>query len=170
MAVMSISMANLGKLKSVNLNDNQITDISAFKKMSNAFALSLSGNCASDISMLPKTITVDLGDQKPAGHCTAADFPPDAFSFTAKTGVVASTVVESNPIIVGGINVPAVISITGGEYRINGEAYTKVAGGSVNKGDKVQVRHTASAKAKTSMTSKLTIGGVLGKFTSTTAP
>ena len=94
---------------------------------------------------------------------------PNAFSFATKTGVVKSKPVESDVIKVSGINAATAISITGGEYRINGGTYTSAAG-TVKNADTVQIRHTASASAKTSVTSTLTIGGVKATFTSTTAP
>ena len=94
---------------------------------------------------------------------------PNAFSFATKTGVVKSKPVESDVIKVIGINAATAISITGGDYRINGGTYTSAAG-TVKNADTVQVRHTASASAKTSVTSTVTIGGVKATFTSTTAP
>ena len=99
----------------------------------------------------------------------AKDTTPDAFAFATKTGVVKSKPVESDVIKVSGINAATAISISGGEYRINGGTYTSVAG-AVKNADTVQVRHTASASAKTSVTSTVTIGGVKATFTSTTAP
>ena len=99
----------------------------------------------------------------------AKDTTPDAFAFATKTGVVKSKPVESDVIKVSGINAATAISITGGEYRINGGTYTSAAG-TVKNADTVQIRHTASASAKTSVTSTVTIGGVKATFTSTTAP
>ena len=99
----------------------------------------------------------------------AKDTTPDAFAFATKTGVVKSKPVESDVIKVIGINAATAISITGGDYRINGGTYTSAAG-TVKNADTVQVRHTASASAKTSVTSTVTIGGVKATFTSTTAP
>ena len=99
----------------------------------------------------------------------AKDTTPDAFAFATKTGVVKSKPVESDVIKVSGINAATAISITGGDYRINGGTYTSAAG-TVKNADTVQIRHTASASAKTSVTSTVTIGGVKATFTSTTAP
>jgi uncharacterized delta-60 repeat protein len=98
----------------------------------------------------------------------AADTTPDAFSFTAQTGATAGTVVTSNSITVAGINSPATVSITGGEYSVNGGAYTG-AGGTVSVGNTVAVRVTASSTAGAQVTATLTIGGVSGAFNVTTA-
>lgn len=95
------------------------------------------------------------------------DTTPDAFSFTAQVGVGLSAMVESNAITISGINTPTSISISGGDYSVNGGAYTFVAA-TVKNGDKVQLRHTASASFAGSVTTTLTIGGVSSSFKSTT--
>lgn len=58
---------------------------------------------------------------------STADTTPDNFAFTDQTNVALSTVIESSAITVSGINAAAAISVTGGEYSINGGAYTSVA-------------------------------------------
>ena len=99
----------------------------------------------------------------------AQDTTPAAFTFTAQTGVALSSVATSNTITVAGINSAANISIAGGTYSKNGGAYTAVAG-TVNNGDTVTLRQTASASYSTSTTATLTIGGVSGAFNVTTLP
>jgi serine protease len=96
-----------------------------------------------------------------------ADTTPDAFSFTAQTGAALSAVVTSNTITVAGINAPSTISIAGGAYSVNGGAYMAAAG-TVNNGDTVTVRQTASGSNSTTTTATLTIGGVNGAFSVTT--
>jgi len=96
-----------------------------------------------------------------------ADTTPDAFTFTDQTGVALSTVIESAVITVSGINIAAAISVTGGEYSINGGAWTSTAG-TVTNGQTVKVRHTSSAANATATNTVLTIGGVIDTFTSTT--
>jgi hypothetical protein len=97
----------------------------------------------------------------------AADTTPTAFSFTDVTDAELDTEQVSNIITVGGINTTTPISVTGGEYAINGGAYTAVAGSVVN-GDTVTVRHTSSADEDTDTDTVLTIGGIADTFTSTT--
>ena len=78
--------------------------------------------------------------------------------------------VESNAITISGINAPTSISVSSGSsYSINGSVYATAAG-TVKNADKVQVRHTSSTKPKTTVTTILSIGGVSGKFVSTTKP
>src|SRR5262245_54102132 len=55
------------------------------------------------------------------------DTRPDAFAFTAQSGVEPSTVVTSNEVTISGINAAASVAITGGEYSINGGAFTNAA-------------------------------------------
>jgi len=95
------------------------------------------------------------------------DYTPDAFSFTAQTGVALTTVVTSNPITVAGINTVSPISIVGGTYSVNGGTYTAVAG-TVNNGDTVTLKQTSSGSYGTLTTATLTIGGVAGAFDVTT--
>ena len=97
----------------------------------------------------------------------ASDTTPDAFSFADQFSVALSTLVTSAPITVAGINAAAPISVTGGEYSINGGAFTSAAG-TVTNGQQVRVRHTSSGANSASVNTTLTIGGVSDTFTSTT--
>lgn len=97
------------------------------------------------------------------------DTTPDAFSFTDQTNVARSTVITSAPITVAGIDAPANISVTGGEYSINGGAFTSSPGvGTVVNGDQIRARNTSSGSYSTAVNTAVTIGGVSDTFTSTT--
>jgi hypothetical protein len=96
-----------------------------------------------------------------------ADVIPDAFAFSDQTGVGILSTCTSNAVVVAGINGPAAISITGGEYSVNGGAWTSAPGTVVN-GDSVRVRHTAAAAYETQTDTVLDIGGVTDTFSSTT--
>ena len=85
----------------------------------------------------------------------------------AQTGVPLNTLVTSSEINVAGINAPSPVSITGGQYSVNGGVYTS-ATGTVNNGDSVRVQLMSSASYATTKTAKLTIGGVNGTFSVTT--
>jgi uncharacterized delta-60 repeat protein len=97
------------------------------------------------------------------------DTVPNAFSFVDQTNLPVNAEVTSNPITVGGINAPAAISITGGEYSINGAAFTSAAG-TVTNGAEVRVRAIASSNYSTTVSATLTIGGVSDTFSLTTKP
>lgn len=97
-----------------------------------------------------------------------SDTTPNAFSFSSVSSASAGSTQTSNAVTIGGINAAAPISITGGSYNINGGSYTS-ASGSVNNGDSVTVRVTASSTAGASITATLTVGGISGSFKVTTA-
>jgi hypothetical protein len=96
---------------------------------------------------------------------------PYAFTFTPRTEVPLGTTIVSNPITVTGISYPTSIAINaGGEYEINGSNTWIGTAGTVSPGDTVMVRLTSSVNYSTSSSATLTIGGVSGTFTVTTAP
>lgn len=100
----------------------------------------------------------------------ASDTTPDPFSFTNVTNASPSTLYESNPITVAGINAPTPISVSvGGQYSKNSGAWTS-ANGTVVVGDVVLVRRESSADPETPVNATLTIGGEAATFTITTAP
>ncbi|MFL6600961.1 MAG: hypothetical protein ACJ8R9_06475, partial [Steroidobacteraceae bacterium] len=95
------------------------------------------------------------------------DTTPSAFSFASQSGTALSTAVTSAPVIISGINSNAPVSITGGEYSIDGGPYT-AAPGSVSNNQTIQVRVTSSQQFSTSLTAVLTVGAVSVSFTATT--
>jgi hypothetical protein len=124
---------------------------------------------SANASVAPETDI--MGNSRPLGagvdmgvyEKVPEDLIPDQFTFTDQTGVALSTVIESNGITVTGINVSTAISITGGEYSINGGAYTS-ASGTVENGQTVRVRQTSSALYSTTTNATLTIGGMSDTF------
>jgi len=100
---------------------------------------------------------------------TLADAIPEAFSFTPATNVVPNSDSLSNAITVSGIEVATAISITGGEYSINGGAFTSAAG-TVANGQTVAVKAVAPATTETTQEVAVTIGGVSGIYSVTTVP
>lgn len=97
----------------------------------------------------------------------SADTTPDAFTFTAQTGVALSTMATSNSVTISGIDAPASISIANGEYSINGGGFT-TSSGTITNGQSVVVRRTSSGSGSTTVTAVLTVGGVNGTFSVTT--
>lgn len=96
------------------------------------------------------------------------DDVPDQFTFTDQFNVVAGSERTSNAITVTGIDAPADITVTDGTYSINGGAFTADPG-TVNNGDSVRARHTASGSDSTTVDTVIDIGGVTDTFSSTTA-
>ncbi len=101
----------------------------------------------------------------------ASDTVPDAYdTFTDQFNVTPSSVRTSNSVTPTGYDAAAAISVSGGdtEYSLDGGAWTNVTG-TINPGQSLRLRHTASASASTTVTSNVLIGGVAADFASTTA-
>ncbi len=96
------------------------------------------------------------------------DSTPNAFTFTDQIDVAQNTLITSDSITVAGINFPSAISVTGGEYEINGSDSWSSAASTVNNSNTVRVRHTSSGNYVTQTNTILTIGGVSDTFSSTT--
>ena len=96
----------------------------------------------------------------------AADGTPGAFTFSDQTGVEPGATVKSDAVTIAGIEAPASISVTGGEYSIGCTASFTSAGGTIANDETVCVRHTAGSFGETTTTT-LTVGGVADAFSST---
>jgi len=95
------------------------------------------------------------------------DTTPNAFSFPEKTAVARSELLTSSEILITGINASASVSITGGEYSIDGDGFRSAAG-TVTNNQTIRVRLTPSSEFSTSTSAVLTVGGVSATFTVTT--
>ncbi|MBA4285858.1 MAG: hypothetical protein C0434_10045, partial [Xanthomonadaceae bacterium] len=96
------------------------------------------------------------------------DRVPDPFSFPSVTDAATTSVETSAAIVVSGINTSSPISVAGGSYSINGAPFVTAAG-SVTQGQSVRVQQTAASAASVTSVATLTIGGVSGTFSVTTA-
>lgn len=97
----------------------------------------------------------------------APDTTPNAYSYTATSNAEPSAVITSAPVTITGIDAATPVSVTGGEYSINGGAFTSVAG-TITSGQTITIRLTAPAANSTSTSAQLTVGGVAATFTVTT--
>ena len=91
----------------------------------------------------------------------------NAFSFAPQTGVPLSSEIQSNTISVFGNDYGVPISITGGQYSVNGYPFTS-APGIVQAGAIVQVQVLSSGSPSTSTSCTLTIDSQSATFTVTT--
>ncbi len=96
-----------------------------------------------------------------------ADTQPNAFEFDFKSDQPLNTIVESEAMIVTGINSETALSIADGFYSKNGEEYTD-ADGEVVLGDSIKIKHYSDNGYYGKQKSTLTIGGVEGSFSSYT--
>lgn len=90
------------------------------------------------------------------------------FTFDAQDGVPITTLITSNAITVRGVNCPAAISVTSGEYSVNGGAFTAAAG-TVVLGDVVRLRVLSAADYLQTTSAIVNIGGVITNFNVKTA-
>jgi alpha-tubulin suppressor-like RCC1 family protein len=86
---------------------------------------------------------------------------PDPFAFTPRYFIPLGAQVESNPVRLTGIFAPSPISITGGEYSINGGAFTS-ANGTALDNDVLVVRVVAAPTVETTTSATLFAGGPAG--------
>lgn len=98
---------------------------------------------------------------------TPPDFIPNQFNFLDFTWQLLNTLVESNPILITGINTGSLISITGWEYRIWTGSY-KTSTWLIYSWNTLSVRNTTSSSELSSVNTIVTIGWISDTFTSTT--
>lgn len=92
------------------------------------------------------------------------DTTPAAFNFAGRINVVPDTLIESGPVVISAISGPAPISVTGGEYSIEGGAYASSAG-TVANGQTVRIRVQSPAESAGSVSATLSVGSVSAAFT-----
>jgi len=91
------------------------------------------------------------------------DTTPEAFIVNDVDDAEPESLVESHGVVVTGINTATPISITGGEYSIDGASYTRTAG-VISPDQSVRLRLATPAQFNSSIEASLTIGGVSGIF------
>ncbi|VUD47952.1 Subtilisin BL [Thalassocella blandensis] len=94
----------------------------------------------------------------------AEDSVPDTFNFTVLTDQSIDTVIESEAITISGINTPTPISVSSGEYSINGGAFVGTDG-VVENGSTVIVRLTTGPEYSQFNSISLDVGGETAAFT-----
>jgi len=101
------------------------------------------------------------------GRGGKTDTTPSQFNFIDQADVALNTLFNANNIAITGINSATTISISGGEYAINGGAF-RVSSSTVNNNDTVAVRQTSSGNYSTASNAALTVGNISDTFTVTT--
>ncbi|OGU06022.1 MAG: hypothetical protein A2075_22625 [Geobacteraceae bacterium GWC2_58_44] len=118
---------------------------------------------------------VYYGDRNPGSYvwpvAGGALFPPVnapmSFVIAPQTGIAPGATAISNSITVSGLNAPVSIFVSGGQYSINGGAFTSEPGTVVN-GSTVRVSLTSVADVGQVSSATLTIGDVSRTFSVTT--
>lgn len=98
---------------------------------------------------------------------TPPDGTPNPYSFDPVIDAELDTLYESEVVTPDGYNIPIIITIADGEYRLNGGAWTS-ADGIMNPGDTLQVRRNSSTDYDTEVITTPTAGGVSADFSITT--
>jgi len=95
------------------------------------------------------------------------DTSPDAFSFTNVSEQERASEATSNTVIIEGINTPTAISITGGEYSIDGSDFSNLPGTVTNQ-QTISIRLLSSASYSTTSDATITVGDMSAVFSATT--
>lgn len=99
----------------------------------------------------------------------ALDYTPTAPAFAAVQEVARGSLQTSGSVTLGGLDTVIGIKVSGGEYALNGGAFTALPG-VVQAGDTLRLRHTSAADFLTATVTTITLGQVSSSFSSTTLP
>jgi hypothetical protein len=172
---------NVGAL---NNRPNQPTDQSSWYGVvqmdaNNALLLGGVGGCVG-VNICGNSGTVTSPDQAVVAKVRlVTNTTPNQFAFNPATvtNQALSATVTSNPVTITGINSAAPISVSGGPgsaYSIGCNGTFNSANGTINNGQTVCVRHTASSSPNTTVSTTLNVGPaaapVSASFSSTTVP
>lgn len=91
------------------------------------------------------------------------DTTPDDFVLATKDGVELGVWVESDSIVIKGINQPTSVQVTNGEYSISGGAF-RSSSSQITAGQTIAVRTHAPNSFSTSTKATVTIGGIARTF------
>ncbi len=122
-----------------------------------------------------ETYTYDeVGNRLTSEVTFTPDTTPDPFAFENISNVAPNTLVESNTITISGINTPASLSISGGEYAVSADngatwsPYSNDTPATVTDNTLVKVRQMSAGTYAATTVITITIGGVSSPFSVTT--
>lgn len=96
-------------------------------------------------------------------------YEPSGFSFVTQNGVPTDTVISSNVVTIKGNQFPAPITISNGEYSIDGGAFTAgQSSDTLKPGQTLQLQQTSASTNSTSNVTTVTVGGFTTTFTTVT--
>jgi hypothetical protein len=99
---------------------------------------------------------------------TTPDMTPDDVVIATIANAATGSVQTSQTVTITGIAVPTPVTVTGGEYSIGCTDTFTSAPGTINNGETICLRHTASAAFLTVTTTTVTIGTETISFSTTT--
>ena len=137
-------------------------DLSTTDATVNRFAANFQIECEGSVNHVHGEIrynsAVPISRDLPPG-----DSSPDPFALQAQMPVGAGALVESNAIVLYGVNAAVPLSITGGEYSLNGSPFTSQSGVGAQLG-RIVVRARAPTAPGATAQAILTAGGVSAVF------
>jgi len=111
-----------------------------------------------------KNTAITVGDSAPVTwsvtNVLVADSSPEFFNILDVTGAAVSTLTNSNPITITGINVPATVTTTNGaQISVNGGAFVN-SPTTINNNQTLRVRLTSSADFGGVVSTNVTVGNL----------
>ena len=123
---------------------------------------------AASVGLTTTHATLTIGDiSSDFVVTTHADITPDEFVFDAQTDVPFDALIESNSVTISGIDEPVSISITGGEYSIDGAGFTPEEG-VIEAGESARLRMRSASTFGRTTTATLVVGDTSADFKVTT--
>ena len=106
-------------------------------------------------------------DQDGNGEADPFDLTPNSFEFEQQLNVPVNTDVLSEVVTIEGIELEVPVTVSNGEYSINGGDFTSLDG-VISNGQTIQIRHTADSRLGESVTTGLTVGNFITGLISVT--
>lgn len=116
----------------------------------------------------PYDLYITLNNTAQLATVRKLGFTPTPPVFATKTGVATNTPTSSDAATLTGFTETVAISVSAGEYSINGGAFTS-APGTAQPGDSLQLRQSSASSAGASRIATVTLGTVTSTFTVVTA-
>ncbi|MET0357271.1 MAG: hypothetical protein ABW044_10860, partial [Cellvibrio sp.] len=159
---------------STAISSSSAVKSSSLASSSSSSSLSTSSSTSSASSISSSMYSSSLASsslssaQSSSSSSVADDSTPVDFSFTTQTDVELNTWVISNTVIISDINVAIPITIVGGEYSVNGSAFTTSAG-TISNNQTLSVRVKSSENEALQATATITLAtSITKKFIATT--
>ena len=140
--------------------------VSANGSVDNGDTVVVKQTSASTFSTLRQATLTIGGVSAPFNVTTVAD--QNIFGFLNKINAAPNSVVTSNSILVSGVSEPASISISNGQYSIDGGAFTN-ASGTVSNGQVLTLQQSTSTQLSTQIDTMLILDDIGDAFSVTTS-
>lgn len=169
----TVTISGITTLVTVQVSNGQCSvNGSAFSTtcaaIGNGGTLALRLTASSEFSRTT-TATVTIGGVSADFAVTTEgeDRTPEVFGFTAQTGVPLDALRTSESRTIRGVNTPVAITVTGGEYQLNGGPFVSTPG-TVSANDEVSVRVRSASTFATETVATLRVSELAVPFSVTT--